>query len=341
MRLVIIGLPQAGQQELFSLLTGISLETVQLKPMEAQQGICNVLDPRITKLKDLYKPKKTTYARIEYILLPDFNLQGPTKELIFKQLKNAEEICWVTCLENAEADISNFLSELVLVDLMLIEKRLESIAKDQKRKFETQREKEKQLIEKCKAQLDQEKPISRLDFSAEEIKNIRTYQFFTMKPVIFVINVPEDKIKDQSIAQGIIAKFSYPAVSVSAGLESEINQLDESERAEFMKEVGITESALAKMTGLAFSGLGLMSFFTVGEDEVRAWPVKIGALAPEAGGAIHSDIEKGFVRAEMCRYDELLEAGSEAKLKDIGKYYLKGRDYVVQDGDCLSFRFNV
>jgi len=341
MKISILGLPQAGQQQLFSLLTGISLETIQLKPLEVQQGICEVRDPRITKFSEIYKPKKTTYARIEYLLLPDFNLQGPAKASIFTQLRNADELCYIVRAENAESDIANFISELIISDLMLTEKRLDTIAKDQKKKFAEQREKEKVLIEQCKAHLDQEKPVRTLEFSEEQKKILSAYQLLTMKPIILAINVPEDQLKDQSITQKIADKFQLPTIQLCAELEEEINRLDVSDRAAFMQEVGIEESALNKMSRLAFAELGLISFFTVGEDEVRAWPIRKGASAAEAGGTIHSDIAKGFVRAEMMSCTDLIAAGSEAKLKEQGKFHLKGRDYIVEDGDVLSFRFNV
>ncbi len=338
MKIVILGLPQAGQQELFSLLTRIPLDTVKQKPMDIQLGICEVKDPRVTKLIEMYKPAKKTYARIEYSLLPDFNLVGPSKMLIFNQLKNSDEICWVARYETAQDDIASFISELVISDLMTAEKRLENIAKDQKRKFLEERAKEEALIKMCKEQLDREKLLKDLKFSADQLVALKTYQFLTMKPVFFVVNVPEDKINEEAISKSITEKFSYLCIQVSASLEEEISRMDKDDYAVFMKEMGIKESALDKMNQMAFSELGLISFFTVGTDEVKAWPVRKGAFAPEAGSVIHSDIERGFVRAEMFKYDDLLAAGSEAKLKELGKYYLKGKDYVVQDGDILSFR---
>ena len=338
MRIVILGLPQAGQQQLFSLLTGIPVETVQLKPLDVQPGICEVRDPRVTALSAMYHPKKTTYTRIEYFLLPDFTVQGPTKELIFNQLKNADEICWVA---RDRAEVENFISELVINDLMLVEKRVENIDRVQRSRFSEQNEKEKALLLQCKAQLDGGKPLQFMKFSEEQMKVLRTFQFLTFKPLILAVNVPEDKIKDQSIAQKITAELSFPCIQVSVQLESEINELQAEDRATFMAELGIAEPALDKMTRLAYTGLGLISFFTVGEDEVRAWPLRKGAAAAEAGSVIHSDIEKGFVRAELMKYDELLAAGSEAKLKEQGKFQLKGRDYIVEDGDILNFRFNV
>ena len=341
MKITILGSPQAGQQQLFSLLAGTALETIREKPLEIQQGICEVKDPRINRLVQLYRPKKTTYARIEYLLLPDFNLQGPARAEIFKHLKNADELCWVTRLNGAVQDIGTFTSELIIQDLMLIEKRLDTIAKDKKKGFADQKEKEKQLMGICKKALDQEIPLQRVDFNDEQAKKLKTYQFLTLKPVILVINVPEGQINDPACAQPIAEQFSLPCVQLSVELEQEIGSLNPADRPELMKEMGIDEPAIDKMTRLAFAGLGLISFFTVGEDEVRAWPVRKGSGAPEAGSTIHSDIEKGFVRAEMFKYDDLISTGSEAKLKELGKYFLKGRDYIVEDGDILSFRFNV
>jgi hypothetical protein len=341
MKITIIGLAQAGQQELFSLLTGMLLETIKLKPLEVHQGICEVKDPRVTKLSEMYKPKKTTYARIEYQLMPDFSLTGPTKDIIFRELKNADEICFVTHEATAEKDVKNFISELILFDMMLVEKRLEGIAKDQRKKFSDVKEKESALMENFKRQLEGEEPLKKLALSPDLTKAAETYQFFTMKPVFIVVNVSEDKIKDTTIAEKISGLTSYPCVQLSAEIEQEIGKFNEEERSEFMKDMGITEPAIVKMTIVAYAELGLISFFTVGEDEVRAWTIKKGATAPEAGKTIHSDIQKGFVRAEMFKYNDLLFAASEARLKETGKFHLKGKDYVVEDGDILNFRFNV
>ena len=341
MKIVLIGLPQAGHQQLFSILTGIPLETVMLKPMEVQQGISEIGDLRFDRLVKLYNPKKVARARIEYTLLPDFNLQGPLKELIFTQLKNADEICFIVKQESAVSDLLNFKSEMVIYDTMLVEKRLDSISKEQRKKYSEIKEKEKEIMESCKKQLESEKMIKDLEFAEDQIKNLKTYQFFTLKPIFAVINVSEDKIKDTSVSSEVSAKTGFPCVQLCAELEEEISRLTPDEREVFMKELGVEEPATAKMTRMAYEGLGLISYFTVGEDEVKAWSVRKGAYAPEAGGVIHSDIEKGFVRAEMCKYDDLLAAGSEQKLKDSGKFYLKGRDYQIEDGDILNFRFNV
>lgn len=341
MKVLLVGSPQAGQQQLFSLLSGMELGQIQQKPLDVHQGNASVLDPKVAKLAELYQPKKTTYARIDYCLLPDFNMAGPSKELLTAQIRNADELCWIARSDTAETDIANFLSELVVLDLILAEKRLENLKKESKKKADVNRESETKLMEKCKGALEEEKPLRQLDFTAEEKKLLQTYQFVSLKPIILVVNVPEDKIHDEAIADNIQHQFSCPTIQVSAEIEQEISQLAEEDRAAFAEEMGIKESALAKMARLAFWGLGLISFFTVGEDEVRAWPVRRGSSAPEAAGVIHSDLTKGFVRAEMFKYEELIALGSEKALKEAGKFHLKGKDYIVEDADILSFRSGV
>lgn len=341
MKVVIVGNPQSGQQQLFSILTGIGLDNITQKPLEVHKGICDVRDPRIIKLKEMYNPKKTAFAKIEYLLLPDFNLQGPSKSVVFGELKNSDEICWVSRAATAKEDIDNFFSEMIISDLMLVEKRLETIEKDQKKKFGAEREKEKNLMLRCKNILDENRPLKGVEANQEEQVLLRTYQFLTLKPIIVAVNSESKNSGSDPLSVYIKEQYDIPAVFINADLEEEIRQIPEKERPQFMKDLGIDEPATDKMTRMVFFGLGLISFFTVGEDEVRAWPVKKGASAPEAGGAIHSDIAKGFVRAEMFKYDDLIRAGSEAKLKEQGKFYLKGRDYIVEDADILSFRFNV
>ncbi|OGC07915.1 hypothetical protein A3F86_03240 [candidate division WOR-1 bacterium RIFCSPLOWO2_12_FULL_45_9] len=334
MKIVITGLPQAGQQELFSIISGQDIEQIRQKPMEAQTGASDVKDPRVTKLVEIFNPKKTTYAKIEYSLLPDVAFQGAL-------LKNADEICYVSLSDNAAGNIQSFVSELIIADMMLVDKRLETLVKEQKKKNGEAQKKEQDLMAKCKEWLEKENPLSKMELAEEQAKTVRTYQFLTFKPLVLVINMPENKINDQSLVREIKTKYSYPCIQLSAGIEAEINQLSAKDRADFMKEVGIDEPAIDKMNRVVFEGLGLISFFTVGEDEVRAWPIKKGAAAEEAGGVIHSDIKKGFVRVEMMKYNDFIALGSEAKVKEAGKFSLKGRDYLVEDGDLLSFRFNV
>lgn len=341
MKIDILGGPQAGQSELFSLLTGIALDTVQQKPLEIQQGVCEVRDPRITRLKEMYNPQKTAYAKIEYTLLPALANSGPAKTQVLNELKNADEICFVTKDESAESDINQFISELVIADLMLAEKRLENLAKDQKKKYQETREKEKSLMDKIKARLDSGKPLSLGDYNEEERKALGLYQLYTLKPVFIVINSAEDRLKDNALLDQLADEYNLPAIRLSLDLERELLSLPDDDRKAYMKEVGLLEAAIDKMNRLAYEGLGMISYFTVGTDEVRAWSTRKGSNAAEAGAVIHTDISKGFVRAEMFKYQDLIELGSEAKVKESGKFHLKGRDYIVEDADILSFRFNV
>jgi GTP-binding protein YchF len=340
MRVTLLGLPQAGQQLIFSLLTGVSREGILQKPLEAHIGVGAVRDPRVSALQNIFHPKKTTFARIEFLLLPDFDLRGSQKELLVGEMKNADEFCFVVRAVGAAAEITAFLSELILYDLMLVEKRTENIEKERRRKATPQQDKEIELLKKIKDILEQEKLLSSREFAADQLKALRAYQFLTFKPIVIALNLAENELADREISRAVKEKFSLPAVQLCAEIESEISRLEAGEQAAFMRELGVDEPALAKISRLTFEGLGLISFFTVGEDEVRAWQVRRGSNAQEAGGAIHSDIEKGFVRAELMRYEDFVAAGSEARLKEQGKFYLKGRDYIVEDGDILSFRFS-
>jgi len=340
MRVTLLGLPQAGQQLIFSLLTGVPLESIIQKPLEAHIGISLVRDPRVTALKNIFNPKKTTFARIEFLLLPDFDLRGSQKELLVSEMKNADEFCFVVRTAEAAAEIAAFLSELIVYDLMLVEKRLENIEKERRRKVSPQQDKEIELLKKINAALEQEKLLSTQEFAPNQLKDLRAYQLLTLKPIVIVLNAIENELSDRQLVQTVKQKFNLPTIQLCAEIESEISRLEAGEQSDFMQALGVDEPALDKISRLTFEGLGLISFFTVGEDEVRAWPIRRESKAQEAGGAIHSDIEKGFVRSELMKYDDFMAAGSEEKLKEQGKFYLKGRDYIVEDGDILSFRFS-
>ena len=341
MKATLIGYPLSGQKSLFSVLCSIPKEIIDQKPQEVFKGVCEVIDPRITNLTALYKPKKTAYAKIEYELLPDFDLSGPLKIQMLSLMKNADELCFVAKGASFIDDAKRFSAELIIYDLMAVEKRLENIEKELKKKHGENIEKEKIVLEKAKEFLEKEIPIRAGGFSDEMIRVLGALQLLTIKPLVLVSNVSEDKLSDKTMIPEIEKDFFGKCVLLSIEIEQELKQLSEEERLEFMKELKIDEPPVNVMTRAAYEALGLISFFTVGEDEVRAWTIKKGSDAAEAGGTIHSDIKKGFVRAEMFKYTDLIEAGSEAKLKESGKFHLKGRDYIVEDGDILNFRFNV
>lgn len=336
MKVALFGSFQSGQQQLFSLLTGIALDNILQKPLEVHQGVASVRDPRIIALQQIFNPKKTTFSQIEFLLLPDLDLSN---QAFINQLKNADELCFIVRTQEAEQKISALLSELSVRDFMLAEKRLENMAKEKQRKNISQQEVD--LIEQSKQALEQEKRLINLPFAPDQTKLLRTYQFLTLKPIVIVLNTTEKELKDTSLSENIRKKYQLPTIQLSIEIEEEISQLPQEEQAEFLKDIGIEQPAIDKISCLAFEGLGLISFFTVGEDEVRAWPIHKGSTAQEAGAAIHTDIARGFVRAEMMKYADFMGAKSEAKLKETGKFYLKGKDYIVEDGDLLSFRFSV
>lgn len=341
MKVAILGQPQAGQVELFCLLTGIDNEKVMQRPLKAHPGVSEVRDQRLRALAPMYRPERIVPAKVEFLLLPDFAPGGPAQSTVMNELKNAEAICWVARSEQADADVGTFIAELIITDLLLIEKRIENIAKALKTKAADSLEKEMRLMEACKAHLEKEQPLASFPFTEEQRKEISAYQFVTGTPLVIVLNIDDKLLADETPAARVREQFHRPCIQICIGLEEEILRLEEGERASFMKALGIAEAAIDRMTRLVFESLNLMSFFTVGDDEVRAWPLKRGSSALDAARTIHSDLARGFIRAEVMKYADLMAAGSESVLKDQGKVYLKGKDYIVEDGDILSINFNV
>nr|HOP64590.1 DUF933 domain-containing protein [Spirochaetota bacterium]HPJ36340.1 DUF933 domain-containing protein [Spirochaetota bacterium] len=230
-------------------------------------------------------------------------------------------------------------------DLIFIEKRFERIEAARKRKAEPKLDVEEELLNRMKSHLEEEKHLRSFSFTEEEEKLLSGYPFITAKEILVVLNVGDNDISDTALIEKVksmLAPLSIEVMQVSAKLEAEISALDsEEEQNEFMADAGITEPALNTLSFLAMKTLGLISFFTVGKDEVRQWQVRSGSSAPEAAGAIHSDIQRGFIRAEVMKYGDLIDLGSEEELKKAGKFHVMGKDYIVVDGDIINFRFNV
>jgi hypothetical protein len=236
-------------------------------------------------------------------------------------------------------------SELVLHDLMFVEKRLERIESTLSKMKDDRLVKEKALLERFKAHLDEEKPLRLFDIAAEEAALIRSYPFLTLRQTIVALNVSEDQIGDDSLIAALEERFApwgLSFVAIAARAEADIAELDSpQERAEFMRDLGIPDTARHILTARCIEAVGYGSFFTVSHNEVRHWFFRLGSLAPQVAGVIHSDMERGFIRVEVMKYDDLVEHGSEEALKAVGKHYVKGKDYVVEDGDILGVRFNV
>lgn len=358
MQIGLIGLPQSGKKTLLRLLTRVEAQAVAAAGNGvAVPGICPVRDPRLERLTKLYHPKKVTPATIQYLLMPDLTKDSAKNQELLKALQLVDVLAHLVRAFTDETvfhlegsvdplrDITTVQAELLLSDLLFVEKRLERIAKEFARRGGVDRTKEQALLTKLQAHLNDNLPLRTLALDPEEEKILSGAPLLTRKPVLIIPNVGEDRLQDQHLLEEVQGRWALQrihAVQVSAKIEEELSQLDDpDERAAFLKELGITESAIDRLTRVSYEALGLISYFTVGEDEVRAWTLRRGASAAEAGGVIHSDIERGFIRAELMKYQDLIALGSEQAVASAGKAHLKGKEYLVEDGDILSFRFNV
>jgi len=357
MNLGIVGLPQAGKKTVFELLTGMVAEKAPSKD-NIRYGTADVRDPRIDTLTGMYNPKKTKYAEFEVAMPPDIQPNSARSADWLEPIRRTDALVMVVRGFESDSvfhiegtvdplrDLETIEMEFLLADLDLVEKRLKRMAKDKSVKASemAMRKREQALIERCRDQLEQEEPLRNLEFSEEDMKLIGSLQFLTLKPSIIVFNVEEDLSEAAGELAEATAKFEGQGATVvflSGAIEQELTALDDEEREAFMEDLGLTEPASHRLSRAAYNCLGLMSFFTVGPDEVRAWPVAIGATAPEAAGRIHSDLERGFIRAETITYDALIAAGDERAAREVNAYRLNGKDYIVQDGDILEIRSGV
>lgn len=357
MKIGLIGFPQVGKKTLFQLLTEHKLTEKDLSSNKPTKGVAEIRDPRFDRLVAMYKPRKMVRARIDIELLPKIEKDTIEKGDIFADINELDAICHVVRVFRDDSiyhidgsvdpkrDIDFVNSELLLHDLIFIEKRLERIEQKIKVTKDELSLKEKDLLLKLKGHLDKTLPLRLLGLDHDENKVVASYPLITRKEMIIVLNVSEDSLGDKDFVSSVGCELSgirAEVMQVSAKVEEEIASLEsDAERSEFLKAMGVTEPAVSALTRLCLKALALVSFFTVGEDEVRQWLVKRSSAAPEAAGAIHTDLQKGFIRAEVMKCDELFAAGSENKLKEAGKYYLKGKDYIVEDGDIINVRFSV
>ncbi|HOG16565.1 MAG TPA: redox-regulated ATPase YchF [Syntrophales bacterium] len=356
MKIGIIGLPQTGKRTLFGLLTGARIDG-PFDSAKMPEGVAEILDPRFDRLNALYRPKKETRARLSVQLLPDLDSESIREGKIFRDIAGLDALCHVVRAFRDDSvyhvsgavdparDIEFVNAELLLHDLLFIEKRFERMEKDAKRTRAEALKKEAEVLQKFKRHLEADRPLRALAVSAEEGKVVSGYPFITMKSMIVALNVSEGDLTDSGLSGTLAARFQGQGMTImriSAKLEAEIATLSSAEEREaFLKDAGIEEPALHLLSRLCMDAVGLISFFTVGEDEVRQWLIPKGASAPEAGGAIHSDIQRGFIRAEVIQYGDLMEYGSEEAVKKAGKLSAMGKDYRVADGDIINFRFNV
>lgn len=364
MKLGIVGLPNVGKSTLFNSLTKAGAESANYPfcTIDPNIGIVTVPDKRLQVLKELYNSEKIIPATIEFVDIAGL-VKGASKgEGLGNQfLSNIREvdaiIHVVRCFEDTnivhvegsvdpQRDIETINLELIFSDIEILERRIDKTAKGAKN--DKVLAKELELLERLKLHLEEGKMAKNFPAEAEELKLISTYNLLTFKPVIYAANVKEEDFADDGegnefvkTVKEIAAKENAEVFVISARIEQEIAELDEDEKKMFLEELGLEESGLEKLIRASYRLLGLISFLTAGPKEIRAWTIKAGTKAPQAAGKIHSDFERGFIRAETVNYDHLVQCGSYNGAREKGLVRLEGKEYVVQDGDVILFRFNV
>jgi len=358
-KVAIIGLSNSGKTTVFNALTGQDIETTIYSTTSGDPniGIVKVPDPRIEKLSEIFKPKKSTHATIEYIDYVGLT-KGDLKQnrKVFDLIKDADALVHVVRAFEDDSvihsggttdplrDIGTIELELIFGDLELIEKRLERM-EDGKRRGKKPDESERKLLLKCKDFLMKEIPLRAVEFGEEEHKTLRSFQFLSTVPEIAVLNINEKDLntnQPKDFLSSILKHYpSLPVLALCGKIEMEISQLTDDEKKPFLDELGIDEPAANKLVHTCYAILGLISFLTVGEDEVRAWTIRKNTHALAAAGKIHSDIERGFIRAEVISFEDFMSAGSLHAAREKGILRLEGKTYEVKDGDIINFRFNV
>lgn len=352
MRVGIIGLARSGKTTIFNSLTGAHAEVGTFGNRDANVGVIKVPDKRVDRLTEIYRPRKKTFAEIEFVDIAPADGQDPHRSLdptALNLLKNVDALVHVVRAFDSESsphpldaidparDARILEEELQLTDLIIVEKRIERLEKEHRR------DKEYELMVRCREQLESGKSLRTLPLDPQEDVALRGFTFLSRKPIMLAGNYGEDRIgtADPAGLNGIAAELGVPHIDLCGALEMEVARLPEEERPAFREELGLGEESRNLFIRTAYELLGLISFLTAGEPEVRAWTIRRGTRAVDAAGVIHSDIQRGFIRAETVAYADFIEAGSMAKAKDKGKVRLEGKDYIVQDGDILLFRFNV
>jgi len=355
MQFGILGLPKVGKTTLFNTLTASHEATGKFEAGgKTHVAVAKVPDQRLVRLRELFQPKKFTPATVEYVDIPGIVQGGGAESLDLAKLKTVDGLLHVVrAFEDPEiphaggkldpiADIATLDLELILADHSLVEKRIERLAKSGKRGLSPQEERERVLLaEKILPALEAETPLRNLQLDPEEERMLRGFQLLSAKPILVVVNVGEGEVATATPESFGLGGDGAPGVVVSAPIELEISRLAPDEQREFLADLGLAEPSLDRVIRASYALLGVISFFTVGEDEVRAWTIRRGTVAREAAGTIHSDIERGFIRAEVVRWDDLLAQKTMAACRDKALLRLEGKEYVVADGDVVHFRFNV
>ena len=342
MEIAILGLPQSGKSTLFEIMTGV--KSREMHGEAFVRGASAVPDARFDRLVQIYKPAKVSPAKVPFV---DVNASGEKAWNAIRQNTSSADgflhiIDGFTTSDVADiaAQYHKLTEDLILSDMILVENRLERIGKVPRKSMKPLELLQLELMPRIHAHLEQGRVIRELAFTEEEIKSLRSFAFWTIRPELVVVNLPEDSKTDLGAVAAQLPR-GVPLVGISCQVEMEIMGLNPAEQQEFLASLGITEPAYHRIIREAFKLLGCISYFTVGEDEVKAWVIPQGTKAPQAAGVIHNDFERGFIKAEVIGFDEFDQYGAMAQAKAAGKVRLEGKDYVVRDGDMITFRFNV
>jgi ribosome-binding ATPase len=355
MKTAIVGLPMVGKTSLFTILTGVH-EAARVGSLEARVGVTKVPDARLDALAKIFQPPKITYATVEYLDFPSISKESLRDPSYLASLRVVDALAHVLRVFESETvphekgsvdplrDFEDVEIELILSDLVVVEKRMERVDKDRKKIKSPDLDAEFALLEKLKAELEANRPLRGLEFSGEDEKRIRGFQFLSQKPMLVVLNLGENDASrlheiEEQYRNGPFANRKGTAVTAICGkIEAELAELPPEDAQEYLKSYGLKESGLERLISATYSLLGLMSFLTAGETEVRAWTIPMNSTAQKAAGAIHSDFEKKFIRAEVVNWKALIDHDGYPGVREKGLLRLEGKEYIVKDGDVLVIR---
>lgn len=356
MKTAIIGLPMTGKSSLFTILTGVHDSSARVGTQEARVGVAKVPDPRLDALARIFEPPKVTHATVEYLDFPAISKEALQNPSYLASLRVVDALAHVLRVFDDPTvphekgsvdpirDAEDVELELILSDLMVIEKRMERLDKDRKKIKNPELDKEFELLVKCKALLEENTPLRTLDLAPDDEKRIRGFQFLSQKPVLFVLNVGENEAPqlheiEKSYREGALGNRVRTGIAAICGkIEAELAELSGDDQREVMSSYGLLESGLERLIQSSYHLLGLMSFLTAGETECRAWTIPQHSTAVKAAGAIHSDFEKKFIRAEVVNWKDLVDHKGYAGLRGTALLRLEGKEYIVKDGDVLVIR---
>ena len=355
MKTAIVGLPMVGKTSLFTILTGVH-EAARVGTLEARVGVTKVRDARLDALAKIFQPPKITHATVEYLDFPAVSKEALRDPSYLASLRVVDALAHVLRVFESDTvphergsvdpmrDFEDVEVELILSDLVVVEKRMERVDKDRKRMKSPELDAEFALLEKLKAELEANRPLRGLEFSAEDEKRIRGFQFLSQKPMLVVLNIGEKdaarmhEVEEQYRGGALAGRKGTAVTAICGKIEAELAELSAEDAEDYLRSYGLRESGLERLISATYSLLGLMSFLTAGETEVRAWTIPMQSTAQKAAGAIHSDFEKKFIRAEVVNWKSLVDFNGYPGVREKGLLRLEGKEYIVKDGDVLVIR---